>query len=58
MKMLLPQILSYIAEKHRVESEATIKGSLDVINEEKDESADDMMGLGFSLVGSFEQFRR
>jgi hypothetical protein len=35
-------------------SEGTNKGSLDVINEEKDESADDMMGLGFSLVGSFE----
>lgn len=35
-----------------VESEDTNKGSRDVINEEKDEFADDMMALRFSLVGS------
>lgn len=39
-------------QKHNVESENTKKGPHDVINEEKDEFADDMMVLRFSLVGS------
>ncbi len=45
-------------KKHRVESEGTNKGSRDVINEEKVEFVDDMMGLRFSLVGSLGHCQR
>jgi hypothetical protein len=43
MKVLQPSV-QILAEKHRLESDGANKGrSLDVINEEKGESADDMM---------------
>lgn len=48
----LSTVTSQKAQGRTVESEDNIKGSCDVINEEKGEFVDDMMVLRFGFVGS------